>query len=327
VELRADPAPLVSFLDLNPPQSDFLRAVARGLARKRKSIPCKFFYDEHGSRLFNQICELEEYYPTTTEIAILEEHVGEIAELVGRSAHLVELGSGASVKIRILLNALTDLAQYTAVDISRDHLIESASALARDYPNLDVAAVCADYTKEFQVENPMRKKARRNVAFFPGSTIGNFTPNEARKFLFKLSKSLGKDSGLLVGVDLKKDASIIYAAYNDAAGVTSEFNLNLLTRINRELNANFDLTAFRHEASYTKRTGRLRMELVSLKKQIVRIDNQDFDFVKGETIHTENSYKYSISDFRNLCSTVGYTPVACWTDSNSLFSVHYFTAQ
>ena len=325
--MGGDRAPLVSFLDLNPPQSDFLAAVSKGLSRKKKSIPCKFFYDEYGSQLFNRICELEEYYPTRTEIAVLEEHLGEISELIGRSAHLVELGSGASVKIRILLNALTDLAQYTAVDISRDHLIESACALAWDFPNLDVAAVCADYTKEFHVEDPKRKKASRNVAFFPGSTIGNFTPNEARKFLLKLAKSLGKGSGLLIGVDLKKDASIVSAAYNDAVGITSDFNLNLLTRINRELNGNFELNAFRHEASYTKRTGRVRMELVSLKKQTVMVENQEFDFLKGETIHTENSYKYSISDFRNLCSTAGYTPVACWTDSNSLFSVHYFTAE
>lgn len=322
----ADTSALVSFIDLNPAIDDFLTAVLDGLSKPQKELPCKFFYDEPGSRLFDQICELDEYYPTRTEIGILEDRLGEIAELIDRGAHLVELGSGASVKIRTLLNALPDLAQYTAVDISREYLLQSASTLAEDYPDLDVAAVCADYTAEFEIPVPERRQSSRTVAFFPGSTIGNFSPEAAAGFLKRLRAILGKGSGLLIGVDLKKDLNILRAAYNDSKGVTAAFNMNLLGRINRELGGNFDLDAFRHDAVYLEDPGRIEMRLVTDRPQSVSVGGETFSFAAGEYIHTENSHKFSIPEFRALCDAGGFSPVASWTDSDSLFSVHYFTA-
>ena len=261
------------------------------------------------------------------EIGILEDRLGEIAELVGRGAHLVELGSGASVKIRTLLNALPDLAQYTAVDISRDFLLQSAETLAIDYPGLDVAAICADYTQTFEILPPVNRQSSRNVAFFPGSTIGNFTRDEAKTFLTRLHWILGPGSGLLIGVDLKKDSDILHAAYNDARGVTAEFNLNLLARINRELGGDFDLAHFSHRAIYVPDEGRIEMHLVSSADQSVSVGGFRFAFAAGEHIHTENSHKYSVNEFRELCGRAGYNPVASWTDAKDLFSVHYFTAE
>ena len=319
--------PLVSFVDLNPEPEDFLSAVLEGLSTSQKTLPCKFFYDETGSVLFDRICDLDEYYPTRTEIGILEDRLGEIAELVGRGAHLVELGSGASVKIRTLLNALPDLAQYTAVDISRDFLLQSAESLATNYPDLDVAAVCADYTDAFEIPAPENRDSSRTVAFFPGSTIGNFTQDEAKGFLSRLKDILGPDSGLLIGVDLKKDADVLHAAYNDSDGVTAAFNLNLLVRINRELGADFDVNSFSHRAVYDPDEGRIEMHLVSEIAQRVTISRRTFEFSAGEHIHTENSHKYSIPEFRALCGQAGYNPIASWTDAMKLFSVHYFTAE
>lgn len=321
-----DTSSLVSFIDLDPATEDFRTAVIDGLSKPQKELPCKFFYDERGSQIFDQICDLEEYYPTRTEIGILEERLGEIAELIGRGAHLVELGSGASVKIRTLLNALPDLAQYTAIDISRDFLLQSAATLAADYPDLNVAAVCADYTAEFEIPSPNERRTSRTVAFFPGSTIGNFTPDEAMQFLDRLTSILGSGSGLLIGVDLKKDLSILHAAYNDAKGVTAAFNMNLLSRINSELEADFDLGSFYHDAVYVEEPGRIEMRLVSKKKQSVSIGGETFSFDEDEYIHTENSHKFSIDQFRDICTNAGFLPVATWTDSRSLFSVHYFTA-
>lgn len=322
-----DTSSLVSFIDLNPATEDFLTAVLEGLSKPQKELPCKFFYDERGSQIFDQICDVDEYYPTRTEIGILEDRLGEIAELVGRGAHLVELGSGASVKIRTLLNALPDLAQYTAIDISRDFLLQSAATLAEDYPDLDVAAICADYTADFEIPEPNRRRSSRTVAFFPGSTIGNFTPEEAKQFLKRMVNILGKGSGLLIGVDLKKDVSILHAAYNDAEGVTAAFNMNLLARINTELGADFDLDSFYHDAVYVEDLGRIEMRLISRKAQSVMIGGEMFTFADGEHIHTESSHKFALEDFRGICEMAGFTPVASWTDSKSLFSVHYFTAE
>ena len=318
---------LVAFEDFNPQTEDFRAAVLAGLAGEQKTLPCKFFYDERGSQLFDEICGLEEYYPTRTEIRILEDRLGEIAELVGRGAHLVELGSGASVKIRTLLRALPDLAQYTAVDISREFLLRSAEMLAVDFPNIDVAAICADYTRQFAIPDTVNRRSSRNVAFFPGSTIGNFTREEAGAFLARLNRIMGTGSGLLIGIDLKKDPDILHAAYNDAKGVTAAFNLNLLTRINRELDADFAVDAFEHAAVYDEDAGRVEMRLVSTVAQTVSIDGRAFEFAENEYIHTENSHKYSIPEFRGLCGDAGYDAIASWTDPESLFSVHYFTAQ
>ena len=316
---------LVSFIDLNPATEDFMTAVHDGLSKPQKQLPCKFFYDERGSQIFEQICNLDEYYPTRTEIGILEDRLGEIVELVGRGAHLVELGSGASVKIRTLLSALPDLAQYTAIDISRDFLLQSAALLAQDYPDLDVAAVCADYTTNFQIPAPTNRRSSSTVVFFPGSTIGNFTPEDAKHFLERMAGILDPGSGLLIGVDLKKDPAILRAAYNDSKGVTADFNMNLLERINKELDADFDLDAFFHDAVYLEHHGRVEMRLISRKPQSVTIGRKTFDFEVGEHIHTENSHKFSLDEFRAICETAGFTTVESWADSESLFSVHYLT--
>lgn len=318
---------LVSFVDLNPAMEDFWTAVIEGLSKPQKELPCKFFYDERGSQIFDEICTLDEYYPTRTEIGILQDRLGEIAEMVGRGAHLVELGSGASIKIRTLLNALPDLAQYTAIDISRDFLLQSAATLAEDYPDLDVAAICADYTQEFEIPPSQSRRSSRTVAFFPGSTIGNFTREEATQFLKRLAGILGKGSGLLIGVDLKKDTEVIRAAYNDAKGVTAAFNMNLLTRINNELGGDFDLDRFFHDAVYVEDQGRIEMRLISREAQSVSIGSERFAFDENEYIFTESSHKFSLEEFRSIGETAGFTPVASWTDPNSLFSVHYFTAE
>ena len=325
--INTDDDLLVSFVDLDPQPEDFFTAVVEGLSAHQKSLPCKFFYDETGSQLFDQICVLDEYYPTRTEIGILKDRLGEIAEMVGRGAHLVELGSGASVKIRTLLDALPDLAQYSAVDISRDFLLQSAKTLAADYPELDVAAVCADYTQPFDIPAPQNRQSSRTVAFFPGSTIGNFTRPEAEAFLTRLNGILGAGSGLLIGVDLKKDRDILHAAYNDNRGITADFNLNLLVRINRELGADFNVDAFNHRAVYLPDEGRIEMHLVSSADQSVSIGGCRIALAAGEHIHTENSHKYSVDEFRELCGRAGYNPVASWTDAKDLFSVHYFTAE
>jgi dimethylhistidine N-methyltransferase len=303
---------------------DFQTAVLAGLSRAPKELPCKFFYDERGSKLFDDICALEEYYPTRTELGVLEANAERIAALIGENCQLVEFGSGSSVKIRILLDALKSVAAYTPVDISREHLIRSSQDLARDFPDIEVIAVCADYTRPFTVPRPRGTPDARRVVFFPGSTIGNFTPDAALDFLAGTAKVSGPGGGLLIGVDLKKDPKILEAAYNDREGVTAAFDLNLLLRINRELGADFDLSSWRHRAHYATATGRVEMHLVSQRRQTVHLDGSSFAFDAGETIHTENSYKYGLDEFRALASRAGFTPVEAWTDPNSLFSVHFF---
>lgn len=306
-----------------PAQQDdvFLADVLDGLSRPRKSLPCKYFYDSEGSALFDAICTLDEYYPTRTETDLLHERAGEIAALAGRGATLVELGSGSSVKVRILLDALDATAMYVPVDISRDHLIASAARLAGDYPSVTVVPVAADYVRGFAL--PRGVTPERTMAFFPGSTIGNFRPAEALGFLRGLGQRLGKGARLLIGVDLRKDPAVLEAAYNDARGVTAAFNLNLLARINRELGGGFDLDRFAHRALYDPVHGRIEMHLESLADQTVRIAGRSIRFAKGETIHTENSYKYSVPGFRRLGARAGWRAEQSWTDGHGLFSLHW----
>ncbi|MBI4183161.1 MAG: L-histidine N(alpha)-methyltransferase [Proteobacteria bacterium] len=306
-------------------RAEFRADVLAGLARPAKAIPAKYFYDTEGSRLFEEICRIEEYYLTRTEIAILGAHAGEIAGLIGPGARLIEFGSGASVKVRLLLDALAKPRAYVPVDISREHLFESARALAGDYPDLDVVPVVADFTRPLAL--PAGAAAGRPVAFFPGSTIGNFTPGEAATFMRNVARLVGPGGGFLVGVDLKKDKRTLLAAYDDAKGVTAAFNRNLLARINRELGATFDLSAFSHSASYNAEQGRIEMYLVSRKPQAVRIAGRSFRFLQGEAIHTENSYKYEAAEFRALAEGAGFAPRATWTDPGRLFSVHYLEAR
>lgn len=299
----------------------FLADVLDGLSRPRKSLPCKYFYDREGSALFDAICTLDEYYPTRTETALLHDRAAEIAGLAGRGATLVELGSGSSVKVRILLDALDAPAMYVPVDISREHLIAAASRLAGDYPAVTVVPVAADYVRGFALPRGVRPE--RAVVFFPGSTIGNFRPAEALMFLRGLGERLGLGTRLLIGVDLRKDRRVLEAAYNDAAGVTAAFNMNLLARINRELSGTFDLTRFAHRAHYDPLRGRIEMHLESLAPQTVRVAGRPFRFAAGETIHTENSYKYSVGGFRRLAARAGWRTERSWTDADSLFSLHW----
>lgn len=309
----------VHFHDLHPTPADMRAEVLAGLALAQKRLSPKFFYDADGSRLFDAICELPEYYPTRTEIGILRRHGAEMAERLGRDALLIELGSGSSLKIRTLLEALRP-AVYMPVDISKEHLLQSAEGLAAAFPGLDVHAVCADYSSAFVL--PVDHHDHPRAAFFPGSSVGNFEPDAAARFMARVGQILGPGGRLLIGVDLIKDKRRLEAAYNDADGITAAFNLNLLTRINRELGADFDLDGFRHEAVFNSPLSRVEMHLISTRAQQVQVAGATFDFSEGESIHTECSYKYRIDGFHALAAEAGFTAEQVWTDPDELFSVH-----
>jgi dimethylhistidine N-methyltransferase len=294
-----------------------------GLGRSPKALSPKYFYDERGSLLFEAICRQPEYYLTRTEEGILAEAAEEIASLVGPEALLVELGSGASRKVRLLLEAMRP-SRYLGVDISRDFLLQSTRRLAADYPWLEVHAAWGDFSRCLQL--PGDVAGRRVVAFFPGSSIGNFTPAEAEAFLARLRQALPPGSGVLIGVDLVKDTGILEAAYNDAAGVTAAFNLNLLERMRRELGVTVEPGNFRHLAFFDATASRIEMHLVSQCAQVIGIGSRRFTFSPGETLHTENSCKYRLEEFQALARRAGFHPAAAWTDKDRLFSVHYLTA-
>jgi L-histidine Nalpha-methyltransferase len=316
------PGANLDFHDLAPSEESFRDAVLAGLDRTPKELPCKLFYDARGSELFEQICDTPEYYPTRTEIAILETHAGEIAGHIGPHCRLIELGSGASRKVRILLGALDRPAAYVPLDISRERLREAADGLAADFPDLKVVAVCADYTRPFALP-PLPGPAGKRVGFFPGSTIGNFEPEAVVRFLANYAELLGTGGEMLIGVDLKKDTAILNRAYNDAAGLNAAFNLNLLVRINRELGGDVDLDRFAHHAFYNEAGGRVELYIKSLANQIIGVAGCRFRFAEGELVHTENSYKYAIPEFRALAARAGFRAVETWTDPAQLFSVHY----
>jgi dimethylhistidine N-methyltransferase len=305
--------------DLSPERERFLADVLDGLAASPKTLPCKYFYDARGSALFDRICALPEYYPTRTELAILHRHAGAMAAAIGPRAILVEYGSGSSTKTRLLLDQLAKPAAYVPVDISREHLLASAEALAAHYPGLRVIPVCADFTAPFAL--PEVPGAERVVGYFPGSTIGNFGPAEARKFLADVAEQCGPGGALLIGVDLQKPRAVLEPAYDDARGVTAEFNRNLLRRANRELGADFDLAAFDHRAFWNAACGRVEMHLVSRRDQVVRVGGRAIPFAKGETIHTENSHKYELAGFAAIAAAAGFEVERVWTDDARLFSV------
>jgi len=311
----------IQFYDEHPKPVDFYAEVIHGLQREPKLIPPKFFYDETGSRLFDAICELPEYYPTRTEMALLHEHADEISALIGKECLLIEPGSGSSQKVRLLLDALQPAA-YMPMDISRVHLLKAAQQLSEDYPWLEVHATCVDFTTEMKLR--FCPPSVHKVAFFPGSSIGNFDPADAVGFLRNMANMVGIGGGLLIGVDLKKDQDILNAAYNDEQGITAEFNLNLLSRINQELGGQFDIEAFKHTAFYNPYMGRIEMHLSSRDHQTVALGDESVNFTEGETIHTENSYKYTIDEFSGLAQLAGFEPVNVWTDSEDLFSLHYY---
>ncbi|MEO7727902.1 MAG: L-histidine N(alpha)-methyltransferase [Burkholderiales bacterium] len=293
-----------------------------GLALPQKQIAPKFFYDARGCELFDAICALPEYYPTRTELALMREHARAMAAALGHDCALVEIGCGNSDKARALLDELRPRA-FAAIDIAREQLEQSCNALAQAFPDMKIAALRADFARDVVLPANELVAARR-VLYFPGSTIGNFTPDEARGFLARWAPLLGPGGGALIGVDRKKSAAVLDAAYNDAQGVTAEFNLNVLRHINRELGADFDLHAFRHRARYVADCGRIEMHLVSGKAQRVTVAGRAFEFGAGETIHTENSYKYDIAEMQDLGRAAGYASRDVWTDAGGLFSVHYF---
>jgi len=319
----ARPQPAIKVHDLEPPAESFRDEVIEGLQQSPKRLPSKLFYDERGSQLFERICSLNEYYLTRTELAIMEDQAPVMAEKLGAGVALVELGSGASVKTRILLDHLHSPAAYVPVDISRDHLANSAAAINADYPELRVAPVCADFTSPFAL--PPDGAARR-VVYFPGSTIGNFEPPAAVALLRNIREICGADGGLLLGVDRKKDVATIEAAYNDAQGVTAAFNRNILARINREWGADFDVAQFEHQAHFNERHGRVEMHLLSTRDQTVRLNGHRFTFAAGESICTEFSYKFSLDDVAHLAKESGFRIDANWSDEAKMFSVLYLAA-
>lgn len=301
------------------PATPFAVDVLKGLKSTPKRISPKYFYDSTGCALFEQITELPEYYLTRSELRILEDNAAAIAAYIPPGAALVEFGSGSSRKTRILLAAAPQLVAYVPVDICGEMLEEEAIGLRKEFPKLNVLPVTADFAQPFDL--PASVPAAR-VGFFPGSTIGNFEPHEAAAFLRHAARILGPGATLIVGTDLQKDNSILNAAYNDAAGITRAFNLNLLVRINRELDGKFDLDSFEHHAFYNRERHRVEMHLASNKRQKVRVANETIDFRAGETIHTENSYKYSADSFRALARGTGWTPLTSWSDPDRYFCVH-----
>jgi len=307
--------------DLHPPAADLRREVLAGLSGQQKQLSPKFFYDAHGSALFDAITALPEYYPTRTEIAILRGCRAELAQLLGPGTVVIEPGGGNGAKARLLLDSLAPRA-YAPIDIARNPLFEAADGLAADYPAIDVHAICADFSRSLQL--PALPTGERRVAFFPGSSIGNFDREHAVALLQRLAELVGPGGALLIGVDLQKDAARLESAYDDVQGVTAAFNLNMLARLNRELGADFRLERFAHRAHYDEEAGRIEMHLVSRAAQQARIDDKTFAFAEGETIHTENSYKYTPEGFAALAAAAGFRPLREWHDPDDLFAVFLF---
>lgn len=308
----------------HPDEQDFQTAVCAGLRRRPRSIPPKFFYDAQGSRLFDLICTTPEYYPTRTETGILERHGAQMAELIGTSCALIEFGSGSATKTPLLLKHMDDDAVYVPIDICEPHLLQSTQRLQAMFPAMRMLPLCADYTLEPALSAGMAA-AQRRVVFFPGSTIGNYAPDEAVHLLRKAARLSGNGGALLIGVDRKKSPEMLNAAYNDAGGYTAAFNLNLLTRMQRELGAKFDPAGFEHYAYYNAERGRIEMHLVSRCRQAIHLDGETFPFEQGESIHTENSYKYTTQEFEQLARTAGWHPKMHWSDRDGLFDVHYLS--
>lgn len=311
------------FFNQHPEIADFKDDIIKGLSAPEPYILPKYFYDEAGSRLFEQICNTQEYYPTRTEVGIIRDNIESIAETLGKDCLLIEPGSGDSYKVRLLLDALRPIA-YLPVDISRHYLQDEAQKLAEEFTWLNVHAVCADFTGKLEL--PYHVESTNKIAFFPGSTIGNFLPEQAIAVLDEIRAMVGKDGGLLIGVDLQKSSDILNAAYNDKNGFTEQFNKNLLTRINRELGADFDLEQYAHHAFFNEEQHRIEMHLVSLQQQQVTIDEHVFHFAKGQSIVTEYSHKYTVESFQQLAAMAGFKCIKTWIDKDQLFSVFFLSA-
>jgi len=299
--------------------------VLAGLRAPHKRLPTKLFYDAVGSQLFEQICELPEYYLTRTELAIMHRYAANMAAMIGPRALLVELGSGSSLKTRALLDHLDQPAAYVPIDISPSMLAESSATLAAAYHGLQILPVCADYTDDLSMPD-LDEPANRTVVYFPGSTIGNFHPRQACKFLRRMRRLVGNGGGMLVGIDLKKNPAVLHAAYNDAQGITAAFNLNMLDRVNRELAGNFVVEQFSHYAFYNPRRGRIEMHLVSREDQKVRVAGETFHFRRGESMLTECSYKYTLDEFEELALEAGFGVDRIWLDEDRRFGVQFLEA-
>ncbi len=318
--------PKVAVLDLAPAEAEFRDQVISGLAGKPRTLPSKFFYDERGSELFLKICEVPEYYITRTEMKLLDDRGPEIAAAVGAKVELIGLGTGAGTKTRLLLAHLKNPTAYLPVDISIEQLTISTAAFGREFPSLEILPVCADYLQPFDLPTPRHVPARK-VVYFPGSTLGNLEPDCAEEFLQKIAELAGKNGMLLIGVDLKKARDVLERAYNDAAGVTAEFNLNLLERANRELDADFDLPQWRHHALYNEKAGRIEMHLISEVVQTVRVAGREFEFGPGEHIISEYSYKYSQPQLTEMAGRAGMQFREFWTDREQLFGLFLFIVE
>jgi dimethylhistidine N-methyltransferase len=302
--------------------SDELSSIIGGLQRPQKMISPKYFYDEAGSKLFEDITQLPEYYLTDTELAIMETHIGEMADIIGEQASLIEFGAGSGMKTRMLLEHMHAPAAYVPVDISEEHLLESQQSIQADFPEIEVLPVAADFLHTFELPNP-GTMPRRNIVYFPGSTIGNFEDDDALELLRVMHEEAGEGGALLIGVDLQKDPGVIDDAYNDSAGVTAEFNLNMLRHLNREFGTDFDLDAFEHRATYKPDEGRVVVELVSGRQQAVRIGDADIEFADGESIITEYSHKYTLDGFAEMTAAARFRVERTWTDPREWFSVQY----
>ena len=314
------PGSNVAFHNINRPAGDEMAGVLAGLQQEQKRLSPKWFYDSSGSALFEDITLLPEYYPTRTEIGILTDYRDAIGRELGSDAVIIEPGSGSSEKIRLLLDSVTPAA-YVPIDISADFLRQSAEQLGREFPWLDITAICADFNRGWEFEELI--PSGRRVVFYPGSTLGNLEPHDARDFLQRVKKLVGSDGGALIGVDLHKETSVLEAAYDDAQGVTARFNLNALNHLNNTLGANFDLREFRHSALYTAAQQRVEMHLVSQSRHEVQVNVTSLHFEAGETIHTESSYKYTLEGFAKLAAQAGLSLHKSWLDEERLFSVHY----
>ncbi len=312
--------------DFKPGLERFLAEVLIGLRKPQKELPSKYFYDERGSKLFERICELKEYYITRIEASIMQAHIEEIVELIGPQVLVIEHGCGNCEKVRFLMDHLHDPVAFIPIDISMEQLLQVSRELDSIYPQLQVLPVCADYTGNFELPIPKRE-SKRTVVYFPGSTISNFDPIPVEHFLEHVANLCRSNGALLIGVDLKKDPAVLHDAYNDGEGLTAAFNLNLLERINRELGCDFQLDAFEHYAFYNPRESRVEMHLISQKNQVVHINGETISFIKGESIWTESSYKYNLDEFKRMAAVAGFRVERVWIDERQWFSVQYLTTR
>lgn len=314
---------MIPAVQLKESSRNILNEVLTGLSKSQKTLPSKYFYDKIGSGLFEKICELDEYYLTRTEISILQNNIDDISNVMGKNIRLVELGSGSSLKTRLILDHVENIDSYIPVDISEDFLTDIVKDLQKEYPNLKIQPVAADYTEGFSIPGSPESGSRK-IAYYPGSTIGNFTRDNAKNFIGSISQLVGKEGGLLIGFDLIKDRKTLIEAYDDSEGVTAAFNKNILNRINKELNADFNIDRFEHRVLFNETEKRIEMHLVSTNNQRVTVAGREFFFEEGETIHTENSHKYSLESFREMTEPY-FSDVTTWTDSESKFCIQFLT--